>query len=134
MIDWQEMKVTCRTTGQLLFELQTQPVSSTVCLISAQEAERACKTEGSTFFVAKLRSDEAELSLKTDFGTSCDAKLRDLLDEFAEVLEEPSKLPPSRPWDHRIELESEETPNLPTYRMSPAELKEVQRQLEDPTF
>jgi hypothetical protein len=57
-----------------------------------------------------------------------------LLDRFVDVFPEnlPSGLPPGREIDHRIELEPGTNPPVrPTYRMSPSELDELKKQLDE---
>jgi len=55
-----------------------------------------------------------------------------LIDEFREVFNEPTALPPKRTVDFSIDLKpGAEPPNLPTYRMNPVELQELKKQLEE---
>ena len=130
-VDWQKLEVRERQTNSLLFRLNDSNVTPTVSLVSAQEAAREMKKKQQVIFVAKIRETEEQATYKTDFGVGYDVKLREILNEFPEVQVEPKGLPPARQWDHKIELETADTPSQPTYRMSPAELAEVQRQLED---
>ena len=60
-------------------------------------------------------------------------RLSELLTEFSDVFAPlPAGLPPSRQVDHTIELQPGAQPCWrPTYRMSPLELKEVRKQLDD---
>ncbi|CAA0828421.1 Unknown protein [Striga hermonthica] len=57
-----------------------------------------------------------------------------VLDEFKDMMppELPKELPPRRPCDHRIELEPGAQPHAqPPYRMPPAELAELRKQLDE---
>ena len=53
------------------------------------------------------------------------------MNEFTDIIKEPDGLPPTRECDFEINLECDEPPKERTYRMSPAELREVQVQLQD---
>lgn len=60
--------------------------------------------------------------------------LQQLLHQFKDVFPEelPSQLPPLRDVQHAIDLvPGSSLPNLPHYRMSPAEHKELQRQVQE---
>ena len=94
-------------------------------VVTAEDARRDLRESSSEVFVAVVRADESEGNLQTDFGARYSAKLRDTLQKFGELFQEPTSLPPRRAWDHKIELETEDTPAQPTYRMSPQELQEV---------
>jgi hypothetical protein len=55
-----------------------------------------------------------------------------LLQEFADVFQIPTGLPPSRHIDHSIHLILGSTlPNAPTYRLTPRETEEIEKQLTD---
>jgi len=63
-----------------------------------------------------------------------DPRVQELLEEFADVFpsELPTGVPPDRGFEHTIELlPGSRIPSRPTYRMSPAELDELKRQIED---
>lgn len=93
----------------------------------------------------KQRGTECLLFLKREKGTKkChkagtdpppDPRLQEILGEFEDVLVDgyPPGLPPARASDHRIELVpgDHHPPHRPTYRMSPAELQEAQKQIEE---
>jgi hypothetical protein len=79
-------------------------------------------------------SFEEQQKAQVDTAESPEAK--HLVEEFADVFPEdlPQKLPPRREVDHRIELEPGAVPpSRPTYRMSPAELDELKKQLNELT-
>jgi hypothetical protein len=62
--------------------------------------------------------------------------VKSLLEEFKDVFPSdlPSGLPPKRDVDHKIELQDgKEPPTKAPYRMSPTELNELNKQLEDLT-
>ena len=68
----------------------------------------------------------------TDQSPEWTAKLHRLLDQHQSLFDEPTEMPPARAHDHTIDLIPGSTPpQQRTYRMSPLELKEVERQLQD---
>mgnify|MGYP002655008431 CR=1 FL=1 len=71
------------------------------------------------------------LGITTDFGGDYDAKMRAVLQSQAEILQEPHHMPPSRSCDHPIDLTSDQIPPSYMPRLSPAELEELRRQLDD---
>jgi hypothetical protein len=70
----------------------------------------------------------------TPSSSSSDAEAQSILSDFSDVFppELPSHLPPQRDVDHRIELTQTSPPTLRSvYRMSPAELDELKKQLDE---
>lgn len=67
-------------------------------------------------------------------SSSSPSEEEQIMQEYADVFrsELPKQLPPHRSHDHRIELEPGSTPpNRATYRMSPREMDELRKQLND---
>lgn len=61
-------------------------------------------------------------------------RIKRIIEEYSDVFpdELPKQLPPKRTYDHRIDLYPDATPVYkPTYRMSPAELEELKKQLDE---
>ncbi|XP_073367792.1 uncharacterized protein [Aegilops tauschii subsp. strangulata] len=57
-------------------------------------------------------------------------QLQALLDEYADVFQEPKTLPPHRDFDHAIHLEpGTSPPNVRPYRYSPLQKDEIERQV-----
>lgn len=57
-------------------------------------------------------------------------QLQAILDEYADVFQEPKTLPPHRDFDHAIHLEpSSSPPNVRPYRYSPLQKDEIERQV-----
>ena len=89
------------------------------------------KNQVDCLILGTIRSDSSHL-----FSTSTliPSHTSSLLNEFGDVFpsELPSELPPSRDVDHRIEL-TQSTPPTPRaiYRMSPTELDELKKQLDE---
>jgi hypothetical protein len=83
-------------------------------------------------FVIGLREVQDTVDdINSDQQPEWTTSLRDSLNEFTDISKEPDGLPPTRECDFEINLECDEPPKVRTYRMSPAELREVQVQLQD---
>jgi hypothetical protein len=83
-------------------------------------------------FVIGLREvQDAVDDINTDQQPEWATSLRDSLNEFTDIIEEPHGLQPKHECDFEINLECDEPSKERTYRMSPAELREVQVQLQD---
>ena len=96
-----------------------------------------CKTTTTEVFLATVRDtskddDSASTEVKTDQTPTWTSGLHALLEEFSDITAPPTGLPPHREWDLAIDLtDDSKVPQQRTYRMSPLELKEVHRQLEE---
>ena len=98
---------------------------------SASEVQAAMDDGASVFLV-----DVHHQVLLTDASAELDSLKMPLVQEFKDVFPDdlPTGLPPPRSVDHRIEVTpGSHPPNLPTYRMSFAELDEVKKQLAELT-
>lgn len=59
-------------------------------------------------------------------------ELQILLQKFAQVMEEPTTLPPQRDFDHRVLLKDETTPvNVAPYRYAHFQKNEIERQVNE---
>lgn len=131
-IDWETHVVRRRVDGQPLFAGASyeHPISVSVC-----DASTLCKharKRNCDIFVATLRElNDAEADESTDDDSPFAQELKTKLAAYKDITDEPTGLPPRREWDFGIELESDVPPKQCTYRMSPAELQEVRRQLTD---
>ena len=112
----------------------TSPHSSPpLPLVSAQSVLRSVRrTQVECAVLATIQShSSAALSSPSP---KPDPILTSLLSEFSDVFpsELPAELPPSRSVDHRIELTQSTPPNpRSVYRMSPSELDELKKQLDE---
>ena len=120
----------------LLGDAQTKPPQ--VFMLDARTMFRTLKSPSTQeVFIATLKAnpDSAPsdpLHPQTELSSTSAQKLHDMLQEFRHVFDEPTQLPPVRSHDHHINLKPGSTPpQQRTYRMSPLELQEVQRQLEE---
>jgi hypothetical protein len=88
---------------------------------------QACREVGHIFVLVTK-------PIQPNEATNCPQEVRSLLQEFADLTTEelPQSLPPPQDIQHAIDLvPGASLPNLPTYRMSPEEHLELQRQVQD---
>ncbi|XP_054782108.1 uncharacterized protein LOC129289374 [Prosopis cineraria] len=101
-------------------------------MISALQFKRSLKnSEGYIVTVRSLAEEEDGPTKPRETLPPC---IQEVLQEYKHVMpdELPKKLPPRREVDHQIELEpGAKPPALAPYRMSPPELAELRRQLQD---
>eukprot|EP00873_Tetraselmis_striata_P041881 jgi/Tetstr1/462145/TSEL_007210.t1 len=90
-------------------------------------AKELRKSRGEELFAVAVREVfDAVAELRTDHqSTEWTEELKESLMKFADIIAEPTDLPPEREFDFEINLESDEPPKERTYRMSPAELQEM---------
>eukprot|EP00873_Tetraselmis_striata_P023513 jgi/Tetstr1/443777/TSEL_031765.t1 len=90
-------------------------------------AKELRKSRGEELFAVAVREVfDAVAELRTDQSTEWTEELKESLMEFADIIAEPTDLPPEREFDFEINLKSDEPPKERTYRMSPAELQEAE--------
>ena len=117
--------------------LQGQTVQPRVILLSASQLLRELDRDVCEVWAGALgeKINPAEkITPRVDAQPVPDPQqLAGLLTEFADVFAPlPAGLPPARKVDHAIKLEPGAEPAWrPTYRMSPLELQEVKKQLDD---
>jgi hypothetical protein len=94
--------------------------------LEADAMAKLLRQQPSYLFVIGLREvHDAVDDINTDQQPEWTTSLRDSLDEFTDIIKEPDGLPPTRECDFEINLECDEPPKERTYRMSPAELRDV---------
>ena len=118
-------RVSLLSTNELLEELASNDCEAWVGSLVKREEPRPERQND-------LPPGEKQ-ALKTTQPNLNHKRLNSLLSEFADVFAPlPAGLPPARVVDHEIDVEPGATPTWrPTYRMSPAELVEVRKQLDD---
>ena len=110
-----------------------------VRLLSAVQLKRAIRKQeqlGLAVVTPTAAEDEVGEHPPQASAKDIPAEIRCVLHDFADVFPEklPPGLPPKRGVDHRIELvENSQPPVNRTYKMSPAELDELKKQLEELT-
>ena len=107
-------------------------------LVTAKQLARLARHETLQCMFVKLVDDaEGDATLHAADATPTQPQHRKaaaLLKEFSDVFPSglPHGLPPSRTIEHRIELEADaQPPSRPTFRMSPKELDELKKQLDE---
>jgi hypothetical protein len=105
--------------------------ASPVLLSSIRQIKKlARKNQIESIILASIDSTNSSISTSTTFNSHAQTVLHEFADVFPPQL--PSQLPPQRDIDHRIDLTQSSPPTLrPVYRMSPAELDELKKQLDD---
>jgi hypothetical protein len=141
-IDWTSN--TANIQGKVISGITHQRPAS-VSVLNATKMAKQLRKHGTTAFIALVTAappdsaatakptlEEQLTNVSTDQSAEWTARLRTLLQGHRITFMEPDSLPPERPGlDHTIDLLPESSPPPQrTYRMSPAELQEVQRQLE----
>jgi transposase InsO family protein len=110
----------------------TPPSSSSPVLLSSigQIQKLARKDQIDSIILASIECDDSSINI----CPPTDSHTQEIIHEFQDVFppQLPSQLPPQRDIDHRIELTQTSPPTLrPVYRMSPAELDELKKQLDE---
>ncbi|GJP52310.1 hypothetical protein CLOM_g11436 [Closterium sp. NIES-68] len=136
-IDWTHDHVIIKHNGTdiTLPQFPSSPSLPTCNLLSARQIKKSLKDPTAQFFLCYLHQISQSLSIPPSPPVSNDPpEIQQLLSEFKDVFPSdlPPGLPPKRTVDHRICLQPGSEPTVrATYRMSTAELQEVQKQLEE---
>lgn len=139
-INWTDNTVALRGTTLRAAKHDRPPVVTT---LTAHKMRKVLRKQGVDAFIATLDDLDAMdaitppledplTSVTTDQTSEWTSKLHTLLRRHRQTFNAPETLPPERPgFDHTIDLEPDsKPPPQRTYRMSPAELQEVCKQLE----
>jgi hypothetical protein len=126
-IDWSTRTIRDCKTGEATVSSDEYTVHVTVHHLKADAMAKLLRQQPSYLFVIGLREvQDAVYDINTDQQPEWTTSLRDALDEFTDIIKEHDGLSPTRECDFEINLECDEAPKERTYRMSPAELREVQ--------
>jgi hypothetical protein len=94
--------------------------------LEADAMAKLLRQQLADFFVIGLREvHDAVDDINTDQQPEWTTSLRDSMNEFTDIIKEPDGLPPTCECDFEINLKCDEPHKEQTYRMSPAELREV---------
>jgi hypothetical protein len=131
-MDWSTKTIRDRKTGEAMVYGDEYTVPMTVHHLEADAMAKLLRQQLAYLFVIGLREvQDAVGDIKIDQQPEWTTSLRDSLNEFTDIIKEPHGLIPTRECDFEINLECDEPPKERTYRMSPAELRELQVHLQD---
>jgi hypothetical protein len=125
-IHWSTKTIRDRKSGEAMVYGDEYTVPVVVHQLEADAMAKLLMQQPVDLFVIGLREvQDAVDDIDTDQQPEWTTSLRDSLNEFTDIIKEPDGLPPTRECDFEINLECDEPPKERTYRMSPAELREV---------
>jgi hypothetical protein len=124
-IDWRKREISFSHRGKSILIDCFHPNSHHIQLITALELQETLLPEDQIFLI-NLESQNAE-------DTYYDDAAKKLIKEFEMVFQElPKRLPRERHVDHKIDLlPGSKPPAFPHYRLAPAELEELKKQLDE---
>ncbi|GBG93083.1 hypothetical protein CBR_g58744 [Chara braunii] len=126
-IDWQIPKVEL-PNGKGVYQpcmiaADHHPKTSCFCLRARESYALSRQYDHERLFIALVKQTDDPI-------TPCPPEIQQVVDQYADLMQEPFGLP-NRPTKHHIELlPAAVPPKGRIYRMSPAELEELRRQLE----
>ena len=129
MADGTTVEATSSTTGAAgLHVISIEKMISSLRKRKQVETRYLCS-------VSMVQEPSSSIHSATNFSTDGSShfttQMRQILQNHSDILQPPSGLPPSRMWDHKIDLIDGAKPhNEKLRRMSPAELKGLEEQLE----
>ncbi|GBG85484.1 hypothetical protein CBR_g40123 [Chara braunii] len=126
-IDWQIPKVELPNSQGVyqpcMIAADHHPKTSCYCLRAREFHALSRQYHHERLFIALVKQTDA-------LPVSCPPEIQQVLDQYADLMQEPFGLP-NRPTKHHIELlPGAVPPKGRIYRMSPAELEELRKQLE----
>jgi hypothetical protein len=125
-INWYTKTIRDRKNGEAMVSCDEYTVHVAIHHLEAYAMAKLLRKQPAYLFVIGLREiHDAVDDINTDQQPEWTTSLRDSLNEFTDIIREPDGLPPTRECDFEISLECKEPPKERTYRMSPAELREV---------
>lgn len=135
-IDWSSGRVSVKPRGRGQVFLPLAEALPCPPVLSVLQLKHAIKCpDNEVYFIHMEGKGDAADERVAPRKQGWEAKLAETLGKFTEFMPEGKfkpGYPPEREVDHTIDtLPSAEPPNRPVYRMSPAELAELKKQLED---
>jgi hypothetical protein len=105
--------------------INEKPSTPIVLCITAKELSQELKNKDSTLYVCSLH-EITQTKVK-----KLHPEIEKVINEYKDVFETPTKLPPNRPENFKIELEPGARPfTCPPYRLGPSEIEELKKQIE----
>jgi hypothetical protein len=131
-IYWSTKMIRGRKTCEAIVSRDEYTVPLAVHHFEADAMAKLLRQQPTELCVIGLRQvQDAVHDINIDQQPEWTTSLRDSLNEFTDIIKEHDGLLPTRECDFEINLECDEPPKERTYRMSPAELREVKVQLQD---
>jgi hypothetical protein len=125
-IDWSTKTICDRKTREAMVSDDENTVPLAVHHLEADAMAELLRQKPADLFVIGLRGVQVAVDdITTDQQPEWMTPLRDSMNEFTDIIKEPGGLPPTRECAFEINVECDEPPKERTYRMSPAELREV---------
>lgn len=127
---------TSKNEKSLDYKIQNASTSA-VELLSAKQMARELQKRNNTdeFYIALIQSSEQKSTLQlNNINSELVHESNKIIDEYRDVFptDLPKRLPPHRIVDHTIDLVPNSTPPYkPSFRMSPLELQEVKKQIDE---
>ena len=130
-IDWRTRRLTLQDQQKQTHVLEAEQASGTLSRSALKRQLR--KGQVIEIYAIKVEHQASGSSSTSEDATRNEHELR-VMQEYADVFAEPPGLPPSRDVDHHIELVPGAAPTgRPMARMSPSELDELKKQLQQLT-
>jgi hypothetical protein len=131
-IDWSTKTICDRKTGEAMVFVDEYTVLVVVHHLEADAMAKLLRKQPADFFVTGLQEVQDVVDdIDTDQQPEWTTSLRYSLNELTDIIKEPGGLPQTRECDFEISFDCDKPPKERTYRMSPAELREFQVQLQD---
>jgi hypothetical protein len=131
-IDWSTKTIRDHKTGEAMVYADEYTVPVAVHHLEADAMAKPLRQQLAYLLMIGLREvQDAVDDINTDQQPERTTSLRDSMNELTDIIKEPGGLPSTRECDFEINLECDGPPKERTYRMSPAELREVHVELQD---